>query len=408
MLFRSGGANLNIYQTGNVFSTLSVSEVDSVTFSKGTENVSPIVATSLITEIGSDHVRTGVNVISVGSSSIVEKGICWNTKRNPTISINKKVIGNDVNAACFDLTGLEANTTYYIRSYVRSESGVTTYGNQSIVMTRNNMPVVQTTSATYNRTTKAVSFRGKVIEDGGSSITEVGVCWGTSNNPTIEDSKYTMPTIPSGSFSYSITGLDTEYDYFVRSYAVNANGVSYGKPIRVIPVMGNVSYSLAGAVSPENMGQSSYNLLVEALDSACYYMNKYTGYVANIWVDYHEGVTTAGAGYWSQMKCGANQRYMYVGTVLHEMCHYFGSGTHWKWVEYQTNQTPMVNTNAKLAEITNGMYTSISLGGSHYWPFGCNQREEVATQAGYNNEEYLKIMAKLIWEMRLDCDWRTY
>ena len=65
-----------------------------------------------------------------GGSPILARGICWNTSGNPTISDNYK---NDEIAAVGEfhvkLTGLEANTKYYIRAYAANENG-TAYGEQ--------------------------------------------------------------------------------------------------------------------------------------------------------------------------------------------------------------------------------------------------------------------------------------
>jgi len=45
-----------------------------------------------------------------------------------------------------------------------------------------------------------------VTNDGGSEITARGVCWGTTQNPTISSSKTTDGT-GTGSFTSNITGL---------------------------------------------------------------------------------------------------------------------------------------------------------------------------------------------------------
>lgn len=68
---------------------------------------------------------------------------------------------------------------------------------------------------------------GNVINDGGDSVTSRGVCWSTSQNPTTTDSCSSNGN-GMGSFSSTLTGLFENTTYFVRAYASNAMGTSYG------------------------------------------------------------------------------------------------------------------------------------------------------------------------------------
>ncbi len=68
---------------------------------------------------------------------------------------------------------------------------------------------------------------GKIISDGGTDITSHGMCWNTTQNPTI-DSLKTIHGDQLKEFSDTITGLKPGAKYYVRSYAINKGGVSYG------------------------------------------------------------------------------------------------------------------------------------------------------------------------------------
>ncbi|HUS26088.1 MAG TPA: hypothetical protein VMY99_01950 [Nevskiaceae bacterium] len=91
------------------------------------------------------------------------------------------------------------------------------------------------TTPAPNVTTRAVTDvdattatgNGTVDADGGSTITERGVCWSTSPNPTTADSKATTSGT-TGDYSVSITGLSSDTLYHARAYAINAFGTSYG------------------------------------------------------------------------------------------------------------------------------------------------------------------------------------
>jgi hypothetical protein len=87
-------------------------------------------------------------------------------------------------------------------------------------------PTVTTTSITNILNTSATSG-GNVTSDVGASVTARGVCWSTSPNPTIANSKTTNGT-GTGAFTSNITGLSLGTTYYVRAYATNSMGTSYG------------------------------------------------------------------------------------------------------------------------------------------------------------------------------------
>ena len=71
---------------------------------------------------------------------------------------------------------------------------------------------------------------GNITSDGGSNITMRGVCWSTSQNPTISDSKSDDGT-GTGAFISTLLGLSQATTYYVRSYATNTNGTAYGNQV---------------------------------------------------------------------------------------------------------------------------------------------------------------------------------
>lgn len=71
---------------------------------------------------------------------------------------------------------------------------------------------------------------GSITSDGGAVITARGICWSTSQTPTIADSK-TTDGIGTGNFVSSISNLTANTNYFVRAYATNSNGTAYGNTI---------------------------------------------------------------------------------------------------------------------------------------------------------------------------------
>ena len=91
------------------------------------------------------------------------------------------------------------------------------------------MPVVTTTAASYISTTY-LTTGGKVWADSGATVTAKGVCWNTGGNATISDS-HTSDGTGTGAFTSSVTGLTAGTLYYIRSYATNSAGISYGNEI---------------------------------------------------------------------------------------------------------------------------------------------------------------------------------
>ena len=87
-------------------------------------------------------------------------------------------------------------------------------------------PSLSTTPASNITTTSAISG-GIIADDGGATIISNGVCWGKTENPTIEGSK-TNESVGTGQFVSNLTGLDAGTTYHVRAYATNPVGTSYG------------------------------------------------------------------------------------------------------------------------------------------------------------------------------------
>lgn len=91
------------------------------------------------------------------------------------------------------------------------------------------VPTVTTTAVTNITLTTATSG-GNVTSDGGAIVTMRGVCWSTSANPTISES-HTTDGSGLGEFVSNVTGLTGGTLYYVRAYATNGVGTSYGNEL---------------------------------------------------------------------------------------------------------------------------------------------------------------------------------
>jgi hypothetical protein len=86
-------------------------------------------------------------------------------------------------------------------------------------------PIV-TTNVTSDITYTTATSGGDVTDDGGELITDRGICWSVNPDPTISDNVITAST---DIFTSNIVGLGQNGGtYYVRAYATNAVGTSYG------------------------------------------------------------------------------------------------------------------------------------------------------------------------------------
>jgi hypothetical protein len=177
--------------------------------------------------VGTTTATTGGNISSDGGSSISARGVCWNTATNPTILNSKTVDGSGAGSFTSNITGLTPNTTYYIRAYATNSAG-TAYSSSEEVFTTVAPGVLATVTVTLGSGvgTTSITTGGNVTSDGGSVVTARGVCWSTSQNPTISNPK-TVDGSGTGSFTSNVTGLTPNTIYYVRAYATNNAGTAY-------------------------------------------------------------------------------------------------------------------------------------------------------------------------------------
>ena len=190
----------------------------------------PTVTTSATGSIASTSATAGGNVTSDGGATVTARGVCWGLGANPTISGSSTQAGSGTGSFTSSLTGLTPGTTYHVRAYATNSSG-TAYGSDVSFTTTEqiNLPTV-TTSAPGSITSTSAAAGGNVTSDGGATVTERGVCWGLTANPTISGS-HTQAGSGTGSFTSSLTGLTPGTTYHVRAYATNSSGTAYGSDI---------------------------------------------------------------------------------------------------------------------------------------------------------------------------------
>jgi uncharacterized protein (TIGR02145 family) len=86
------------------------------------------------------------------------------------------------------------------------------------------------TTAVSELISSAATSGGNITNDGGNPVTQRGVCWSSSPNPTTNDN-ITNNGNGLGSFTSNLSGLTAIATYFIRAYAINGAGTFYGNEI---------------------------------------------------------------------------------------------------------------------------------------------------------------------------------
>lgn len=182
--------------------------------------------------------------------TVSSKGFCYSSSNaNPTLADSSKVVGSGIGAYSTSITGLLAGTTYYIRSYATNAGG-TSYGPVKTQATTYSAPTV-TTGAVTSVDKFSATLNGNITSDNGSAVTERGFVYSTTTNPLVGGSGVTKQTVTgtTGAYLLNATSLSAKSTYYVKAYATNAAGTSYG---------GQVSFeTLSAAPSITSTGVTS-------------------------------------------------------------------------------------------------------------------------------------------------------
>ena len=179
-----------------------------------------------------------------GNASALPTDMTWEevTFDTPTF-INEEVRistefsgGSSGNGVMFSATASDVKAGEVYTTYSASW-GDASWGDATYIYTFTEggsaAPVITTQACTYV-IAQGATGNGNLQSLGTSAVTQHGHCWNTSTNPTTSNSKTTNgPTANLGPFQSSITGLTPGTLYYVRAYATNTSGTSYGANVQI-------------------------------------------------------------------------------------------------------------------------------------------------------------------------------
>jgi formylglycine-generating enzyme required for sulfatase activity len=206
----------------------------------------PKVSTADLISVTETTFECGGTVISDGGFDIIRRGICWSSTAEPTASsTNRTEDGTGIGTYRSKVTGLNPETRYYYRAYATNSEG-TAYGEESSLVTKKTVsaPTVSTSAISSIELTTAESG-GIITENGGDSVVRCGICWDTNPNPTTSSTTKVVLTYSTPVFNCTLANLKYSTKYYVRAFAVNTKGVSYGEEVsfttKILPEIPMVS-----------------------------------------------------------------------------------------------------------------------------------------------------------------------
>lgn len=170
-------------------------------------------------------------VLEVGEPVYSERGFVYsNTNSSPTVYDNCLILSG-IGKGLFDakLETLESETTYYVRSYIKNEAGVS-YSEEIVSFNTNSIAgkVAITEVANIDVSEHTALVYGEVLETGDPAYSECGIVYSHNNKaPTIYDNVVISEGTGLRTFVCELEELERESVYYVRSYIKNDAGVSY-------------------------------------------------------------------------------------------------------------------------------------------------------------------------------------
>ncbi|HWP97306.1 MAG TPA: Ig-like domain-containing protein [Syntrophomonadaceae bacterium] len=217
---------------------------DVLSFTAGWDNSGDAeVETDSASSIDDDRATLNANLVSDGGSDITEYGFYWGTSSG-SLSHHKIAGYNDISEGDdFDcrLTDLDEDETYYYKAYVISD-GDYSYGSVRHFTTDSDYydnndddyygsrPSV--TTKTPDSESGYARLYGVVRSRGDSRVRSYGFYWGTDSSPDTKVEVNDNNISPGSTFSYHLDDLTDGSTYYVKAYATNSHGTSYGNVLR--------------------------------------------------------------------------------------------------------------------------------------------------------------------------------
>jgi len=193
----------------------------------------PVVTTQAVMDLTENSATAHATLVDMGEPKAVQHGVCWSRENLPAYSADSCLDKGGAEAEgpyTAEITGLEPGITYYVRAFVSNEDDVYHYGDE-VSFTTLSLPVISTLSVTEISTNEAAG-NGTLVDLGIPAAEAYGICWNIDGSPITADSCVDLGTAgDTGAFTVSLTDLVPGTTYFVRAFATNQAGTTYGEAL---------------------------------------------------------------------------------------------------------------------------------------------------------------------------------
>lgn len=221
----------------------------------------PTVTINAVTNVTATSAVCGGSISNNGGFAVSDKGLVWSTSQYPTMNDYHISLGSGDTPFSGSMTNLLMGTTYYVRTYATNTNGTTYSSIQKTFTTTDGLPTVSTNTVANVATSSAVCG-GSISSDGGYPVSDKGLVWGTSQMPTLSSNHISLGS-GNAPFSGTMTNLSLSTTYYVRAYATNANGTTYGEQrtftttnglptvTTIVPTRNNLTVTSGGNVTSD-------------------------------------------------------------------------------------------------------------------------------------------------------------
>lgn len=186
-----------------------------------------------VKNVSGDSFNAKVTAVSGTPLPVLEYGVVYGKTTKPTIEANTaKKAGEGEGTATIEISDLDEDTQYYVRSYTKNKNG-TSYSTEIKVLTLSNKALVATVTTTQITAHRAY-IGGEILSLGlkNAPLKEAGICWSTLKSPTTTSDHVKAATTDIGEFdALQLFCLKPSTRYYVRAYVTNQYGTNYGEEI---------------------------------------------------------------------------------------------------------------------------------------------------------------------------------
>ena len=187
----------------------------------GEEKWAPVVNVKDATSVDRTKAVLNGEIIDAGSPAYHRRGFSYSTRKDGADATLVYAGLDGSSSFSAGISGLTPGTTYYVKAFATDQGGTPTWStNQVSFTTVREYPSVRTDAVSdIDVVSNTCVFHGTVLSAGSPVYSEKGFCYNTSGEPTVADSRVSVPGTASGAFQ-SPCSLGRHATFYVRAYVI--------------------------------------------------------------------------------------------------------------------------------------------------------------------------------------------